>query len=207
MPNQPKDRKYFDDLIELSKKNETFNKRTLQALNWHKQNVIQKFGDRNVTPDAFFDKKNYPNFPLPGNIVTFRYDPISKNELPFYDVFPLVLVLRLVPGGFLGLNFHYLHPLDRAIFMSGLKRYEKPMEKGIVRINIRYNMLENMPGLPFYKECIKVYKKGKIKSMFYTLTPEEWDIALFLPTQKFMKAQKQKIWNESRQRLRKQGNK
>lgn len=201
MVKTPTKRKYFEDLVALSKSNNTFNKRTIQALSWHKNKVTQAFGIKDTPPEQFFDKTNYPNLPIPGNIITFKYMPVGKADLPFYDIFPLVLVIKLVPGGFLGLNFHYLHPIDRAIFMSRLQRFERPFNK-TTRINIRYNTLNRLPGIPFHKECIKLYKKKSIRSMFYTLTPEEWDIALFLPTEKFIKVPKQRIWNESRKRVR-----
>lgn len=200
----PRNRKYFEDLVELARDNEVFNKRTLQALTWHKNKVKEKFGSKDILPDAFFDKKNYPNKPIPGNIVTFRYAPKLKNTLQYYDEFPLVLIVKLVPGGFLGLNFHYLHPIDRATYMSKLAKYEKPFSDGTIKINItRYSALKTVCNIPFHKECIKAYKTSNIKTMFYTLTPEEWDIALFLPTEKFIKKKKQDVWKESTQRVRK----
>lgn len=202
MATQPQKRKYFENLVELSKKNETFEKRTFQALTWYRNKVRDVFGTRDTPPELFFDKNNYPNRPIPGNIVTFRYNPSNKNTLPFYDVFPLVLILRIVPGGFIGLNFHYIHPMDRAVFMSKLQRYERPFPDGTIKLNIRYSTLKNVGGLPFHEECVKRYKRANIRTMFYTLTPEEWDIALFLPTEKFVNKTKQNVWKEAKERLR-----
>ena len=44
-----------------------------------------------------------------GRMSMFFYDPKFKNRLPYYDTFPLVLPLETMRGGFIGLNFHYLH--------------------------------------------------------------------------------------------------
>lgn len=196
-----KKRTYFEDLVALSEKNSTFNKRTLESLTWFKNKVRQTFGTKDIPPDEFFDKRNYPNKPLPGNIVTFRYVPRNLAKLPYYDMFPLVLVIKLVPGGFIGINFHHLHPIDRASFMSKLQKYQKTFSDGTIRINIRYDVLKTTLNLVYYKPCIRRYYNVGIKTMFYTLVPHEWDIALFLPTEKFVRARKQKIWEETQKTI------
>ena len=38
----------------------------------------------------------------------YYYMPKYEKTLPYYDVFPLVIPIKRLPGGFLGLNFHYL---------------------------------------------------------------------------------------------------
>lgn len=194
-------RPYFENLIKLSKDNDTFSKRTLESLTWFKNKVRDTFGTKGVSPETFFDKRNYPNVPIPGNIVTFKYVPKTINSLPFYDVFPLVLIIKLVPQGFIGINFHYLHPMDRAMFMSKLQKYQKTYSNGTLRINVAYNTLKRSPQLVYYKTCIRRYYRSNIKTMFYTLMPNEWDIALFLPTEKFTKIRKQKVWEQSQQKL------
>jgi len=194
-------RSYFEDLVTLSKENGTFNKRTVQALTWFKNKIKQTFGDKSIDPQMFFEKKNYPNVPIPGNIVTFRYTPREPAKLPYYDVFPLVLIIKLVPGGFIGLNFHHLHPMDRAGFMGKLEKYQKTFSNNTIRINIRYETLKRSLQLVYYKPCIRRYYISSIKTMFYTLTPNEWDVALFLPTEKFVRVRKQKIWEQSQKTL------
>lgn len=195
-------RKYFEALIQSAENDNAFDRLSAQSLTWYRNKVRDVFGVKDIKPDLFFSKINYPNRPVPGNIVTFQYLPVTKDKLKFYDVFPLVLILRVIPGGFLGLNFHYLHPYDRALLMSRIRRFERPFGDGTIRINIRYNNFKSFGGMPFHKECIKSYKRTHIRTMFYTLTPDEWDIALFLPTERFVKKQKQQVWRESRERLR-----
>ena len=43
-----------------------------------------------------------------GGLYFFYYDPKTKDSLPYYDTFPLVLALERYNDGFLGLNLHYL---------------------------------------------------------------------------------------------------
>lgn len=196
-----KERTYFQELVTLAVDKGTFNKRTRQALTWFRTKVKDTFGTKDTDPEVFFDKRNYPNVPIPGNIVTFRYNPIGKATLPYYDMFPLVLIVKLVPGGFLGINFHHLHPMDRAEFMSRLQPYQRTYSDGTIRINIKYNTMKESNRLLYHKVCLRRYYKTNIKTMFYTLTPDEWDIALFLPTEKFIKTRKQKVWEQSQEKI------
>ena len=53
-----------------------------------------------------------------GRMVAFKYDPKTKEKLPHYDRFPLVIPIREVPGGFYGLNLHYLSPQSRTAFLG-----------------------------------------------------------------------------------------
>ena len=46
--------------------------------------------------------------PIYGIMNLFYYMPKYEETLPYYDTFPLVIPIKRLPGGFLGLNFHYL---------------------------------------------------------------------------------------------------
>jgi hypothetical protein len=53
------------------------------------------------------------------------YNEIRKNgnrKLAYYDEYPLILVLKVGREGFLGFNFHYLHPKIRLRVMDKLIR-------------------------------------------------------------------------------------
>ena len=57
---------------------------------------------------------------LMGGLYYFLYDPKTKNDLPYYDKFPLVMPLKRDADGFLGLNLHYLPLNYRINFMRKL---------------------------------------------------------------------------------------
>ena len=44
---------------------------------------------------------------LIGRMFMFFYDPKTKDTLPFYDRFPLIVMVGPAAGGFYGLNLHY----------------------------------------------------------------------------------------------------
>ena len=51
----------------------------------------------------------------------FNYDPKHKETLPYYDRYPLVICVKLLPDGFHGLNLHYLPPMQRAGLLTKLE--------------------------------------------------------------------------------------
>jgi hypothetical protein len=61
---------------------------------------------------------------LPGRMYMYFYDPKHKKTLPYYDRFPLIVAVKPAPGGFYGLNLHYLPPILRARLFDGLLQYE-----------------------------------------------------------------------------------
>ena len=55
-----------------------------------------------------------------GSMFMYFYDPKTKAKLPYYDTFPLSVIVSRAPGGFYGLNLHYLAPTLRAKFLDAL---------------------------------------------------------------------------------------
>lgn len=178
-----------------------FRAKNLQALEWHRQKLQTAFANNKTSIGDLYaqaqPKKISPIFP--GWFCTFLYSPKGKETLPYYDRFPLTLILDIKPDGFLGLNFHYLRPIDRAYFMDHLYKLEVPdSAHQTFRINITYEILKANKRYRYYKPCIKKYLKSHIRNFLIPVYPEEWDIALFLPTEKFVGLSRDKVWEESK---------
>ena len=58
--------------------------------------------------------------PRMGDMIMFLYQPKTKDKLPYWDRFPLVVLIDKYPDGYLGLNLHYLPPRQRAILLKRL---------------------------------------------------------------------------------------
>jgi hypothetical protein len=116
----------------------------------------------------------------------FFYDPKHKETLPYYDSFPLVIVLKPAEGGFLGLNLHYLPPVLRAKFLDALlevtnnNRYDDT-----TKFKLTYNALQRAAKMKYFKPCIKHYLTDQVRSRFAMVPAPEWEIAVFLPTADF----------------------
>ena len=140
---------------------------------------------------------------LMGGLYYFFYDPKTKNELPYYDRFPLVMPLKRDPEGFIGLNFHYLPIRYRINFMKKLLNlaiYND--EDEIKRIRITYPILDSSSRFKEFRPCIKRYLYPHIKSRILAVQPQEWDVALYLPIQQFKKAPVKTVWQESLQEIK-----
>ena len=137
---------------------------------------------------------------IPGRMYFFMYNPKHKTTLPYYDLFPLVLPIQKFSDGFLGINFHYLYPKDRAILLDELKIFVNDRTlTDIARIRVSYNMLRGFTRFKRAKPCLKRYLTTYMKSQFIPVTPDEWGPALFLPVEQFRKRNKMAVWQESKE--------
>ena len=137
-----------------------------------------------------------------GSMQMFFYDPKYKETLPYYDRFPLSIILKPVKGGFLGLNLHYLPPILRAQFLDALMDNVTSKKSEDAKFELTVKLLASTSSLEFYKPCIKHYLTEHVKSKFAEVKAPEWEIATFLPTAQFEKADKRKIYADSRRMLR-----
>jgi hypothetical protein len=140
---------------------------------------------------------------LMGGLYYFYYDPLTKNEMPYYDKFPLVMPLKRESDGFIGLNLHYLPIRYRIAFMRKMMPYAiYDDEDEIKRIRITYPILDSSSRYKEFRPCIKKYLYSRIRSRILKVQPEEWDIALYLPIHQFRKERAATVWQESVQDIR-----
>lgn len=140
---------------------------------------------------------------LMGGLYYFFYDPKTKNDLPYYDRFPLVMPLKRESDGFIGLNLHYLPLRYRINFMRKLMPlalYNEDDE--IRRIRVTYPILNASSRFKEFRPCIKKYLYNHIKSRILSVEPQEWDIALHLPIHQFRKAPVKDVWQESVEQIK-----
>ena len=132
----------------------------------------------------------------------FKYDPKTKADLPYYDTFPLIFPIRFEKDGFLGINFHYLPYRLRARLMDAL--YSNLTNKNYddtTRMKISYSILQGAAKYRFFKPTLKKYLRTHVRSQFLEIHWNEWDIALFLPTESLKKADAGTVWQDSRKKI------
>lgn len=136
-----------------------------------------------------------------GNMYMFIYDPKHKETLPYYDAFPLVIVIGPAKGGFLGLNLHYLPPILRAKFLDALMEITGKKLTKNTKFNLTYEFVKKTSKLKYYKPCLKHYLDKHVQTQFALVPPAEWEIATFLPTADFRKRNRSKVYYDSRQMI------
>ena len=134
-----------------------------------------------------------------GRMYAFFYDPKHKQTLPYYDRFPLIFPFADADKGFLGINLHYLPYVLRAKLMDSL--YTLSTNKTYndkTKLRLQYGVLNGAAKFKYFKPCIKHYLNAHVQSRFLEVSADKWDIALFLPVEKFAKKGKQAVWSDSR---------
>lgn len=139
---------------------------------------------------------------LYGSMMMFYYDPKWKKQLPFYDKFPLVIVLDKAKDGFMGLNLHYLPPVLRAKFLDAiLDTTSDTRYTDSTRFDVTYQLLKRSARMRYFKPCIKHYLTSQVRSKFAFVPAPEWEIAVFLPLAQWEKASAMEVYNDSRKKI------
>lgn len=171
---------------------------TVEARDWFRDKAQEV---RSVRVETIIQKN--PTFNRsqirPGFMYLFQYNPKMKEELPYYDRFPLIFPFEAQEGGFLGMNLHYIPPLYRARLMDSLysllnnDRYDET-----TKIRASYAFLNSAARYKYFKPCVKRYLYSHVQSKFLLIPANEWDIALFLPLERFAKKTKTQVHRDSR---------
>lgn len=173
--------------------------RSKEARDWFTEKVKElngRISRQRLLSDTALKIKPEPRW---GFMYMFAYDAKHKDTLPYFDRFPLVIMLKPTPNGFLGLNLHYLPIKHRAIFLDRLMETmgdeDKLTEQS--RLKIRYQLLAGAQRFRYFRPCIKEYLFSQVKSRIAQVSAPDWEIAIFLPTEHFKGAQKTTVWRDS----------
>ena len=166
---------YFDDLLEKTGGKE-------RSVQWFR-NKIKEMGEpptRQLVSEGLISQR-----PSYGQMNFFYYDAKGKNELPYYDRFPLVLPIGVAEStGFIGLNFHYLSIPMRLKLLNVVAEYATDSEMNEnTRIRLTWNRIKRNP---LVKPTVKRYLASHVQSRFRIITAEEMMAAVLLPVQRFV---------------------
>ncbi len=186
----------FSDLLDQGKSAGFAAARDKQSRDWFRSKAgeINRIDQRSILSD----KDRFVTRPMLGEMYMFSYDPKTKDELPYYDRLPLIFPFRIIGGSMYGINMHYLPLLYRAQLMDALynltsdKKYDEH-----TRLRLTYDVLNKASRYRFFKPCVKQYLNSHIRSRMIKIHATEWDMALFLPLERFQKASKQRVFKES----------
>ena len=158
--------------------------RTRQSIEWFRKKASQlsNISRTRLMQQDEIDLKNRPKTAPFGEMYMFFYDAKYKDTLPYYDAFPLIIMMGPAPGGFYGMNLHYLPPTIRAKALDAL------LGEGEV------------PG-KFIKPTIHRYLSKQVRSRYARVDKPEWEIATFLPTADFRNASKAEVYKDSRRKM------
>lgn len=188
---------------EILKKSQASGAETVrQSAAWFRRQA-KSFKDANQLMAS--ERGNLTTRARPGRMVMFFYDAKLKEELPFWDRFPVGFVVQDQGNGrFQALNLHYLAPGLRAKLFDALTENflngaRKPQNK---RLELTYQALRGASRVKAFQPCFKTYLHGHVRSRFLEVPYEEWAIAMMLPLARFEKKTANQVWAESARSLK-----
>lgn len=196
----------FEQIFEKAKK-EGVSLKTRQALQWYRKEAGQ--ATRNATvlikEDASRLQNNMNRFSV-GRMYMFYYDAKLKNDkkkLPFWDRFPMIFPIELYPDGFLGINFHYLPPQQRARLLDALDTIANNKKfNDTTKLRVSYSILKAASNLKLFKPCLKRYLFSQVRSKYMYVSPNEWPMAIFLPIAKWDGATAAEVYKDSMSKVK-----
>lgn len=190
----------FDQILVKGVRSGHIPARTAQARVWYRDTAkrYNSLSERSLLKDD----SRITTKPYVGSMYLFHYDAKHKQTLPYWDRMPLIFPFEMVEGGFKGINVHYLPLPLRAKLMDALydirsdDRYDQA-----TRLKLSYDVLKGSSKFRWFKPCVKHYLTDHVRSRFLYISPSEWDIALFLPLERFQKSSKEHVWKDSKMRV------
>lgn len=211
----------FKTFIEKSVKRGTMPTDIYESRAWYRQRAMRLSGLREVSTERFYrigrlNKRLRPTLRsrlILGKLFMFQYEAKTRETLPYYDTFPCVFPFEPHADGFLGINMHYLPYVWRARLMDNL--YDLTTNNNMDKttklrlVSNGYNILNKSAKYRYFKPCIKNYLYEQVQSRFMEVPPDEWEIALFLPLERFKsesgaRSTRKKVWMDTRINYRKQ---
>ena len=168
-----------------------------KSAQWYRTQVSKLAS--NITARQLMRQGKLTTRPSRGKLSLYAYDPKLKGTLPYYDVFPLVLPLDPIRGGFIGMNFHYLPPLLRFEMLDKMSRFatdRKFDKKKIFDLNY-----DDVKRIKIIKPTLKKYLWSHMRSDFLRVDLDEAAIAIMLPVARFKKASEAVVWSDSRNKI------
>jgi len=173
----------FNRYKELAEKAEV-TRGTKESLIWFQNRIRKDSRIRNIERVTDNLKAERPG---PGKMMTYVYDPKFKDKLKFYDTHPLIIMLEKTNNGWYGANLHYLPPKLRVALLQEIEYNKRPLRQ------ISTALEKN----PLTRPCLKRYLTKQIRSVPVTVPKEEWEIAIQLPFESFVKEANKTVWRIS----------
>lgn len=193
----------FDRIVDDAEGRRQTRKLGNASLRWFRRKVKQATRGKKVSTKSIMSRRDdMTSKVFIGRMYHFKYDPKLKQKLPYYDIFPLVIPIEMYQDGFLGLNLHYLPVRLRAKLMN--KLFATVNDRNLderTKLRVSYNLLAGAAKFKWFKPTVKRYLYSHVRSRFLFIPAQEWQVALFLPTQRFQKASDKQVWQDSRRKI------
>ena len=157
--------------------------------------------ERTTNPQQILSGAGRTRRLMEGRMYMFKYMPKMASKLPYYDMFPVGIVMNLnsEKNYFSMLNFHYLPFKERAELMDSLYPFvmmDNIQGKDIgnslrARVNVNrvdYKFMKKRMSMRGFLPCWKRYDYKRVVGQFLYVPPIGWDTIMMLPLARFRKS-------------------
>lgn len=190
----------FDRLNDAQRRDRTFS-----AFSWWKAQIRLLAGEEYAKPGV--DRRGQASVvtsrqkPFVGGMFQYAYDAKTKDSLPYWDAFPLVIPIEFYDDGMLGLNLHYLPVKARIKMLDKLMSFMKHEKTGghgqRTYMRLSYSMLKGLHHMAGFEFMIKRYLWNHVQSRIMRIHHTAWKNVAYLPTQHFQKASAATVWADA----------
>jgi hypothetical protein len=179
----------FESIFEKAAR-EGISLKVREAKEWYRREAARSTRDATKLIKEDTDRlQNKFNRYSVGRMYLFYYDAKHKNDkkkLPYWDRFPLIFPIESYSDGFLGINFHYLPPQQRARLLDALDTLVNNKKfDDTTKLRVSYQILKSASQMRLFKPCVKRYLFTQVRSKYMYIAPNEWPMAIFLPVAKW----------------------
>jgi hypothetical protein len=193
-----------DSIFEAFHDNQKVNSQTKkqQTYDWFRNTIntaLEDYDMNEIRNMIITDRNRVSNRLFVGKLYFFFYnDPIYKTTLPYYDTFPLFLLLRRKGKLMFGLNFHYLSPTRRIVEFLKMLRYTTNQRLDTTtRIELPYKEIKKSMNWRMLVPTLRQYRIDRIQGNIINIPAQDWPVAINLPVERFKKASRRSIWRQS----------
>lgn len=170
-----------------------------ESLSWYKEKVRNLGGtfSRKALMDDAKKQKQLKTRPRPGYMYTYVYDAKHKDTLPYWDAFPLIIMIGPAAGGFYGINIHFVPPklralvFDKLIDITNNTKYDDK-----TKFVLTYKMLTAGQQHPVLKHCFRHYLTSQLGTKLAFIPASDWEKVIYMPTADFQKKSAAQIWSD-----------
>lgn len=194
-----------ENLLNVFKRNQyNLHNASRKSAAWFDQQLLL-IKKQQITPNKVMksDSHQLTSSLIPGNLYMFFYDAKTKDELPYWDRFPLTFPYKKLEDGFMGLNMHYLPYQLRAQLLDKLMTFANNQNlDATTRLKYSWALIDGVSKYKAAQPCIKRYLDSQVRSAYRKVDGNDWATAMLLPVESFVGANKQAVWTDSKRIIR-----
>tara|TARA_Y100001963_G_scaffold160092_1_gene267743 strand:+ start:4295 stop:4879 length:585 start_codon:yes stop_codon:yes gene_type:complete len=176
-------------------------KPTAEYIEWV-QDTVREENIGRVDPRKIIRNRKGAKQLFRGKMYTFSYMPKGRDDLPYYDRYPLMILEEDRDDSIYGWNLHYL-PYDKRDFvlfqLLGLVSNQR--FDATTRFRLTYQLIRDLSKYRWMKNCYRRYKRSRLIGKIVLIPADQWFIASRVPFDMFMKKSKSRVWTDTRRKF------